>query len=361
MVAIRVLVVSDSHLSPRTPEAVANWDSVVAHIATDRPDIVVHTGDVSTDGARVGGDLAFARAQVDRIVRPHYVLPGNHDLGDNPHPGNSPPGAPRLPGNHEPTTAADRGGGPGAPGDPMATATASAAPEPTGAGARDEPTSGGHTGASRTDTGIDAGFDRHDTGRGGHEPLVGAERLARYRDHLAPDRWTVDIPGWRLIGLNALLFGSGLDDEGEQWAWLDEQVGGVGRRRRIGLFVHKPVVPAPDRPDDSAATSPGRYVAAAARDRLLAVGPRLVVSGHTHQFRRHRTGGAAHVWVPSTWAVIPDRFQVTLGDKACGVVELVLHEDGVCETELMLPYGIVQQAVVDDVADPYAHRRSYPR
>lgn len=317
MVATRVLVVSDSHLSSRTPEAVANWDSVVAHIAADEPDIVVHAGDVSTDGAEVGDDLAFARTQVERCVRPLYVLPGNHDLGDNPHAGN-----PRI--RPEVTV----GGGQRSNADPRADGDAASD------GAGDEPT---------------------DTGQGGHEPLIRAETLARYREHLAPDRWTVDIPGWRLIGLNALLFDSGLDDEDDQWAWLDAQVGDVGRRQRIGLFVHKPVVSTPDRPDDSSATSPGRYVPPAARERLLKVGARLVVSGHTHQFCRHRTDGATHVWVPSTWAVIPDRFQTTLGDKVCGVVELVLHEDGICETELMLPYGIVQQAIVDDVANPYAH------
>jgi len=278
MTATRVLVVSDSHLSSRTPEALANWDAVVAHIAHDEPDIVVHTGDVSTDGAERGDDLAFARTQLDRVERPSYVLPGNHDLGDNPHAGSA--------------------------------------------------TS--------------------------HEPRVDAERLARYRDHLGPDRWTIDLPGWRLVGLNALLFGSGLDDEAEQWRWFDDRLEGMGRRERVGVFVHKPVVSTPARPDDTAETSPGRYVPPAARERILATGARLVVSGHTHQFCRHRTDGTTHVWAPSTWAVIPDRFQPTIGDKVCGVVELVLHDDGICETELMLPYGIVQQAIVDDFANPYA-------
>jgi 3',5'-cyclic AMP phosphodiesterase CpdA len=292
MTATRVLVISDSHLSSRTPEALANWDAVVAHIAHDEPDLVIHAGDVSTDGAHVGDDLAFAGAQLERIELPTYVLPGNHDLGDNPHAG----------------TRLDGGAG-------------------------------------------DSAGDGD--GGGGHEPLVDAARLARYRAHLPPDRWTVDIPGWRLIGLNALLFDSGLDDEDAQWRWLDDQLGSVGRRQRVGVFVHKPVVAAPARPDDSAATSPWRYVPPAARDRILAIGARLVVSGHIHQFCRHRTDGATHVWAPSTWAVIPDRFQPTIGDKVCGVVELVLHDDGICETELMLPYGIVQQAIVDDIADPY--------
>jgi 3',5'-cyclic AMP phosphodiesterase CpdA len=265
-------VVSDSHLSRRTPEALSNWDAVVDHIAADRPDLVVHAGDVSTDGAERADDLDFARAQLRRSAPPVHVVPGNHDLGDNPH-------------------------------------------------------------------------------AGPHGPLIDAERLARYRDALRPDRWTVDIPGWRLVGLNSLLFGSGLDDEAEQWDWWHEQLA-VGRHRRVALILHKPILPCPSLADD---TDPGRYVPPETRRRLLVPGVRLVVSGHAHQFCRHRTDGATHVWVPSTWAVIPDRFQPAIGDKVCGVVELVLHQDGTCETELMLPYGIEQQAIVDDVADPYAH------
>jgi 3',5'-cyclic AMP phosphodiesterase CpdA len=294
MIVTRVLVVSDSHLSTRTPEAVANWDAVVGHIDADRPDVVVHTGDVSTDGARHEDDLAFARDQLARSALPILALAGNHDLGDNPHPGRS--------------GAALRRGG---------------------------------------DAGPDGGVSLVD------EHQIDAARLARYRRHLDPDRWVLDIPGWRLVGLNSMLFGSGLDEEAEQWDWFDERLADLDRRRRLALFVHKPLVASPTLPDDTAATSPGRYTPPAVARRLLAAGPRLVVSGHTHQFCRHRTDGATHVWVPSTWAVIPDRFQPVIGDKVCGVVELVLHEDGTCETELMLPYGIVQQAIVDDLPDPY--------
>ena len=289
MVATRVLVVSDSHLSSRTPEALANWDAVVEHIASDRPDVVVHAGDVSTDGTEVEDDLAFARVQLDRSELPVHAIPGNHDLGDNPHAGYA---------------------------------------DPSGA-IRDH---------------------AEDDGDGPRHGRIDAGRLARYRTHLGPDRFTIDIPGWRLVGVDAQLFDSGLDDEAIQWAWLDEQVRAAGPRDRVGLFVHKPVIPSPSLADD---VNPGRYVPPSARARLLGTGARLVVSGHTHQFCRHRTDGVTHVWVPSTWAVIPERFQPTIGDKVCGVVELVLHDDGRCEVELILPYGIVQQAIIDDLPDPY--------
>jgi predicted phosphodiesterase len=50
MSSVRVIVVSDSHLSNRTPEASANWDAVVDHVAAERPDLVVHAGDISVVG-----------------------------------------------------------------------------------------------------------------------------------------------------------------------------------------------------------------------------------------------------------------------------------------------------------------------
>lgn len=43
-------MVSDTHLSAVAPEAEANWDAVVRHIALTAPDLVVHVGDLSLDG-----------------------------------------------------------------------------------------------------------------------------------------------------------------------------------------------------------------------------------------------------------------------------------------------------------------------
>jgi 3',5'-cyclic AMP phosphodiesterase CpdA len=81
---VRVTVVSDSHLSGRTPEAAANWEAVVDHVAATRPDLVVHAGDVTADGADRPADLAFARERLDRLSVPWAVVPGNHDVGDTP-------------------------------------------------------------------------------------------------------------------------------------------------------------------------------------------------------------------------------------------------------------------------------------
>jgi len=83
----RVLVVSDSHLSARTPEAVTNWDAVVDHVAATAPELVVHAGDVSAQGADRADDLTFAAGHLARVGAPLGVVPGNHD-------GGAPPGLP---------------------------------------------------------------------------------------------------------------------------------------------------------------------------------------------------------------------------------------------------------------------------
>ena len=92
MTAIRAILVSDSHLSPDAPEADANWAAVRRHIAAAAPDLVIHLGDLSLDGARNASDLDYARQRMDLLPVPWRVVPGNHDVGDNPWPG-APDGA----------------------------------------------------------------------------------------------------------------------------------------------------------------------------------------------------------------------------------------------------------------------------
>jgi 3',5'-cyclic AMP phosphodiesterase CpdA len=57
----RVAQVSDSHLSRDKPFFVENFHVVAAALAASAPDLVVNTGDVSSDGATVEADLAEAR------------------------------------------------------------------------------------------------------------------------------------------------------------------------------------------------------------------------------------------------------------------------------------------------------------
>ena len=87
MAAVRVILVSDTHLSVSAPQAQANWDAVVSYVGACAPDLVIHLGDLSLDGARSAADLRYGRAQLDRLPAPWRAVPGNHDIGNNPWPG----------------------------------------------------------------------------------------------------------------------------------------------------------------------------------------------------------------------------------------------------------------------------------
>ena len=83
-VTARVVVVSDTHLSARAPEALANWAAAARHVATIAPLVVIHAGDVTLDGAADPSELAAAKQLLDELGLPWLAVPGNHDVGDNP-------------------------------------------------------------------------------------------------------------------------------------------------------------------------------------------------------------------------------------------------------------------------------------
>ena len=87
MAAARVILVADTHLSASTPQAQANWDAVVSYVGAGAPDLVIHLGDLSLDGAGSAVDLRHGRTQLDRLEVAWHAVPGNHDIGDNPWPG----------------------------------------------------------------------------------------------------------------------------------------------------------------------------------------------------------------------------------------------------------------------------------
>ncbi len=76
-------------------------------------------------------------------------------------------------------------------------------------------------------------------------------------------------------------------------------------------------------------------------------------NGHVHQYRLLRLDGTDHLWAPSTWAVLPDQVQPTLGAKRCGIVSLDLANGTSPEPVLVEPDGIAQLTVGTDIPDPY--------
>ncbi|HVF65625.1 MAG TPA: metallophosphoesterase [Casimicrobiaceae bacterium] len=221
---LRVVQISDTHLSPAKTHFAPNWRPVADWIALKRPDLVIHTGDVTVDGADHEEDMRYCVSLLHELGIPVLAVPGNHDVGDGADP-------------HQPVTAA---------------------------------------------------------------------RLARWRRYFGDDHWVHDIEGWRLVGLNALLFGTDTEAEAEQAQWLVRTVSQAGGRR-LAWFLHKPLfLDTPDELDIGYWT-----VKPALRAELMTIVRRfdvaLIASGHLHRWHDTIYDGTRYVWAPSSaFLVGPD-------------------------------------------------------
>jgi 3',5'-cyclic AMP phosphodiesterase CpdA len=179
-----------------------------------------------------------------------------------------------------------------------------------------------------------------------HEAPIDALRRERYVRLFGPDWWALDVPGWRLLAVDAQLLGSDLEAAREQDAFIADAAADA-RGRRMALLTHKPLF---DRTADETLVG-GRFLNPAPRRRLLAMlggrCPDLVASGHVHQYRVTDAHGGRHVWAPSTAFVIPDTHQPRYGLKQVGYVEHRLHPDGTHDCRLVAVPG----ATTLDIAD----------
>lgn len=128
--------------------------------------------------------------------------------------------------------------------------------------------------------------------------IIDEARLARWDASFGTDRFVKDVGAWRLLGVNAQLFGSGLAREAEQVAWMDECLATAGGRR-LALVLHKPLFI--ETAAEMAATP--SCMTPAPRDALLALlrrfGVAMVVSGHLHATRDRVVDGIRHLWLPA--------------------------------------------------------------
>ena len=79
---MRIIQISDTHLSPGKAHFTDNWAPLARWIAEQRPDLVIHTGDVTVDGADVEADLRYAAELMRGLGVRFRAVPGNHDVGD---------------------------------------------------------------------------------------------------------------------------------------------------------------------------------------------------------------------------------------------------------------------------------------
>jgi 3',5'-cyclic-AMP phosphodiesterase len=175
---------------------------------------------------------------------------------------------------------------------------------------------------------------------------VTEERLGRYRRIIGPDFWTIDVPGWRLLGLNALTLGStGLGDEAQQDA-VRAAVAGLNGRA-LAILLHKPLADA----SYAENLTSNRFMTLGPRQTLLAcltgAQPKVVMCGHVHQYRDTPIGGARHIWAPATSFMISDPWQPGFGTKALGYLMHEFNADGTHRHRLMTVRGLVHHDLAE--------------
>ncbi|PRD41417.1 metallophosphoesterase [Phyllobacterium phragmitis] len=81
---MKIVQITDTHLSPDKMHFNANWEPLAAWIAQTDADLVIHTGDLTIDGADYEDDIAFSMELMRQLPVPMLLVPGNHDIGHFP-------------------------------------------------------------------------------------------------------------------------------------------------------------------------------------------------------------------------------------------------------------------------------------
>jgi 3',5'-cyclic AMP phosphodiesterase CpdA len=271
---MRIIQISDTHLSPGKAHFADNWAPLARWIAEQRPDLVIHTGDVTVDGAEVEEDLRYCAELMRGLGVRFRAVPGNHDVGDAGH-------------NHQP---------------------------------------------------------------------VSDERLRRWRTHFGPDRWVEDIEDWRLIGLDALLLGSGEREEEVQADWLYGIMNDAGSRR-IAWFLHRPLFLDSPSEGDTGYWS----VKPQPRSQLIELIRRhsvpLVASGHLHKAHDFLDDGTRYIWAPATAFLVGPGMKAPPmpGENRLGAVVYEI-DSGAIEAKIIEVPGLSPHWI-DDVAEEVYPRR----
>jgi 3',5'-cyclic AMP phosphodiesterase CpdA len=81
----RLIQISDTHLSPCKAHFTDNWTPLARWVVNEHPDLVIHTGDVTVDGADVEEDMRCSAELMRGVGVRFRAVPGNHDVGDAGH------------------------------------------------------------------------------------------------------------------------------------------------------------------------------------------------------------------------------------------------------------------------------------
>ena len=271
----RVLQISDTHLSPAKRQFAANWAPLRDWALQQHAALVIHTGDLTVDGADSEEDMREGAQLMRSLGAPVLAVPGNHDVGEAGNP---------------------------------------------------------------------------------HQP-VNATRLGRWRRHFEADYWSHDVDGWRLIGIDSMLFGDGGDEEAQQFDWLVQAMA-TAEGRRIAWFTHRPLfIDAPDEGDTGYWS-----IKPAPRARLLELvgryGVALVATGHLHKWRDVEVAGCRYVWCASSGFLVgPDNQPDMPGEKRLGAAVYEFTTLGVTVARADIP-GLSTLWIDDVLHEVYPPKRA---
>ncbi len=171
-------------------------------------------------------------------------------------------------------------------------------------------------------------------------------RLEQWRTLVGPDFWSLDRNGWRLIGLNAMLMGTGHREEARQLDWFAQV---LETKAPVAVFLHKPLF------IEDPQEGPRGYwtVTPEPRAKLLALMKgadiRLVASGHLHIHHQYSHGHTQFVWGPASSFVVGGSQEELGGHRLLGAM---VHDftDGAVTSSFVRPEG-----VEDRLIDPVGH------
>lgn len=260
---MRIVQITDTHFSPSKAHFTPNWRPLAQWLQEVQPDLIIHTGDLSVDGADFDNDLTFCADLFAELSVSVLCVPGNHDIG-------------HLPSSLQP---------------------------------------------------------------------INDERLGRWRGLIGPDRWVYDQAGWRLIGLNSLLIGSGHAEEEEQYQWLEEVLK-TANGRPVAIFAHKPLfVDSPDEGDTG-------YWGASPKDRkrltdlFTTHNVQLYASGHLHRAWAGHYQNISLIWGPSSGFIVGPMERDLPGERIVGAVIHTLTDRVHSE---IIPLSQLRPYLLDDV------------
>ena len=78
----KVLQISDTHVGFAKRHFLDNWRKVQAWADAQDADLLIHTGDVTLDGAGDARDIPYCAELLQGLDIPWQSVPGNHDVGD---------------------------------------------------------------------------------------------------------------------------------------------------------------------------------------------------------------------------------------------------------------------------------------